>query len=142
MNAVERMEIEWACEKLGRLYALCSDSNDLEALTYLFTQDAVFFRPILPDVEIKGRTEILTAFKLRAPIIVQHQVSTCVIDVHSTSTASGISYISFLLAPGIDQPLPRIGGAQHFAEFRDSYVLTAEAWKFSVRRRRLLLKSA
>lgn len=142
MNAVERMEIEWACEKLGRLYALCSDSNDLEALSNLFTQDAVFFRPILPDFEIKGRAQILTAFKLRPPIIVQHQVSTCVIDVHSTSTASGISYISFLLAPGIDQPLPRIGGAQHFGEFRDSYVLTAAGWKFSARRGRLLLKSA
>lgn len=142
MNAMELMAIEWACEKLCRQYALCSDVSDYDAITRLFTETGLFIRPTMPDVEIKGRAEILAAFKKRPPIVVQHQINNCVVDVHSATEASGICTLSFLMAPGTDQPLPRIGGAIHFGEFRDRFVLTMDGWKFSERRGRMLLKSA
>jgi hypothetical protein len=142
MNASERMLIEWACEKLCRQYAVFSDVSDYDAICALFTENGMFIRPTMPDLEIKGRVEILAAFKKRPLIVVQHQINNCVVDVHSASEASGINTLSFLLAPGIDEPLPRIGGPIHFGEFRDRFVLTADGWKFTERRGRMLLKSA
>lgn len=142
INALELMAIEWACEKLCRQYALHSDVSDYAAIVDMFTENGVFIRPTMPDVEIKGRAEILAAFKKRPPIVVQHQINNCVVEVHSATEASGICTLSFLMAPGIDQPLPRVGGAIHFGEFRDRFVLTDAGWKFTERRGRMLLKSA
>ena len=142
MNAIDLMAIEWACEKLCRQYALSSDVSDYEAIVDLFIENGLFIRPTMPDVEIKGQTEILAAFMKRPPIVVQHQINNCVVDVHSAIEASGICTLSFLMAPGTDQPLPRVGGAIHFGEFRDRFALTDSGWKFTERRGRMLLKSA
>lgn len=142
MNAVERMTIEWACEKLCRQYAVYSDSCEFEVLAELFTEDGLFIRPTMPDVEIKGRAEILAGFRKRPPIVVQHQINNCVIDVLSPTEATGLCSLSFLMAPGTDQPLPRVGGPIHFGEFRDRFVLSSAGWRFTERRGRMLLKSA
>jgi hypothetical protein len=142
MNATERMTIEWACERLCRQYNIYSDLSDFDSLCALFTDDALFIRPTMPDVEIKSRAEILAAFSKRPPITVQHQMNNCVVDVQSPTEATGICVLAFLMAPGTDMPLPRIGGPIHFGEFRDRFVLTADGWKFAERRGRMVLKSA
>jgi hypothetical protein len=142
MNATESMTIEWACEKLCRQYNIYSDLGDFDRLSALFTEDALFIRPTMPDVEMKTRAEILAAFKKRPPITVQHQLNNVLVDVQSPTEASGICVLAFLMAPGTDQPLPRVGGPLHFGEFRDRFVLTEEGWKFAERRGRLVLKSA
>ncbi|HEY0963583.1 MAG TPA: nuclear transport factor 2 family protein [Pseudomonadales bacterium] len=142
MNPIETMTIEWACEKLCRQYNVYSDLGDFGALSALFAEDALFIRPTMPDVEFKTRAEILAAFNKRPPITVQHQINNCVVDVQSPTEAMGICVLSFLMAPGIDQPLPRIGGPIHFGEFRDRFLLTAEGWRFAERRGRMILKSA
>ncbi len=142
MNATERMTIEWACERLCRQYNIHSDQADFDALSALFTDDALFSRPTTPDVEIKTRAEILAAFKKRPAITVQHQINNCLVDVQSPTEATGICVLAFLMAPGTDQPLPRVGGPIHFGEFRDRFVLTQDGWKFAERRGRMVLKSA
>lgn len=142
MNPTETMIIEWACEKLCRRYNIHSDLSDFEALGALFTEDALFIRPTMPDVEFKGRTEIVAAFNKRPPITVQHQINNCIVEVLSPREATGICMLSFLMAAGTDQPLPRIGGPIHFGEFSDRFVLTADGWKFAERRGRMILKSA
>jgi len=142
MNAQDRMLIEWSCERLCRQYNLYSDQSDYEALSALFTDDAVFSRPTMPDVEIRSRAEILAAFKKRPAITVQHQINNYLIDVHSPTEATGICVLSFLMAPGKDEALPRVGGPIHFGEFRDRFALTSEGWKFAERRGRMVLKSA
>lgn len=142
MNATERMTIEWACEKLCRQYNIFSDQADFESLSALFTENALFSRPTVPDVEIRTRADILAAFKKRPAITVQHQINNCVVDVQSASEATGICVLSFLMAPGTDEPLPRVGGPIHFGEFRDRFVLTQDGWKFAERRGRMVLKSA
>lgn len=141
MNATETTIIEWACEKLCRRYNIHSDLSDFKALGALFTEDALFVRPTMPDVEFKGRTGIVAAFNKRPPITVQHQINNCIVEVLSPTEATGICMLSFLMASGTDQPLPRIGGPIHFGEFRDRFVLTADGWKFAERRGRMILKS-
>jgi hypothetical protein len=142
MNATERMTIEWACERLCREYNINSDRGDFDKLASLFTEDALFSRPTIPDVQIKGRADILAAFKKRPPITVQHQLNNVLVDVQSATEATGICVLAFLMAPGIDEPLPRIGGPLHFGEFRDRFVLTPDGWKFAERRGRMVLKTA
>jgi hypothetical protein len=142
MNPNDRMLIEWSCEKLCRQYNLFSDQADFGKLSELFTDDALFIRPTMPDVEFRTRGDILAAFRKRPPITVQHQINNCVVDVQSPTEASGICVLSFLMAPGTDEPLPRIGGPLHFGEFRDRFVLTSDGWKFAERRGRMVLKSA
>ena len=107
----------------------------------LFTDEALFIRPTMPDVEIRTRAEILAAFSKRPAITVQHQINNCLIDVHSPTDAAGICVLSFLMAPGKDEPLPRVGGPIHFGEFRDRFVLTSEGWKFAERRGRMVLST-
>ena len=141
MNATERMALEWACEKLCRQYNIYSDLSDYDRLSALFTDDALFIRPTMPDVEIRTRAEILAAFRKRPPITVQHQINNCLIDVQSPTEATGICVLAFLMAPGKDEALPRVGGPIHFGEFRDRFVLTNEGWKFAERRGRMVLKT-
>lgn len=142
MNPTETMTIEWACEKLCRRYNLYSDLSDFDSLGALFTEDALFIRPTMPDVEFRGLADILAAFNKRPPVTVQHQINNCLVDVQSPTEATGICVLSFLMAPGADQALPRVGGPIHFGEFRDRFVLTADGWKFAERRGRMILKSA
>lgn len=142
MNATERMTIEWACERLCREYNIYSDQSDFDKLAALFTENALFSRPTVPDIQIKTRAEILAAFKKRPPITVQHQINNVLVDVQSPTEATGICVLAFLMAPGVDEPLPRIGGPMHFGEFRDRFVLTNDGWKFAERRGRMVLKSA
>lgn len=142
MNTTERMTIEWACERLCREYNIYSDQSEFDKLAILFTEDALFIRPTMPDVEFKTRAEILAAFRKRPPITVQHQINNVLIGVHSATEATGICVLAFLMAQGVDEPLPRIGGPIHFGEFRDRFVLTQDGWKFAERRGRMVLKSA
>jgi hypothetical protein len=142
MNATERMTIEWACERLCREYNIHSDQGDFDKLAALFTENALFSRPTVPDVQIKTRAEILAAFRKRPPITVQHQINNVLVDVQSPTEATGICVLAFLMAPGVDEPLPRVGGPIHFGEFRDRFVLTQDGWKFAERRGRMVLKSA
>jgi hypothetical protein len=142
MNPTERMLIEWACERLCRQYCLYSDASDWDAMAVAFADDAVFVRPTMPDTEYKGKADILAAFRKRPPITVQHQLHNILIDVQSPTQASGVCTLSFLMAPGTDEALPRVGGPIHFGEFRDRFVLAKDGWKFSERRGRLVLKTA
>jgi hypothetical protein len=142
MNAIERREIEWACERLCRQYCLYSDTSDWDAMAATFAENAVFVRPTMPDTEHMGKADILAAFRKRPPITVQHQLHNVLIDVVSPTEATGHCALSFLMAPGNDEPLPRVGGPIHFGEFRDRFVLTSDGWKFAERRGRLVLKTA
>ncbi len=142
MNDAQQMAIEWACEKLCRQMGSLSDSNDFEALSRLFTEDAIYTRPSQPDVEIVGRAAILQAYQMRPPLTLRHLVTNCIIDVQSSDSATGHSYITFLGAPLSDAPLPVVAGAMLFGEFRDRFVRTVNGWQIAERRGRLLLKTA
>ena len=141
MNETEKLAIEWQCEKLCRLFANFNDQNDFKAVCDLFTETGSFWRPSVPDTEIKGRESIYQAFQQRPPLVIRHIVSNCVIEVLSDNEATGHSYLLFLAAPLTEDPLPLIPGPLHVGEFRDRFVKTDEGWKFQERRGSLALKT-
>ena len=141
MNDAERLAVEWQCQKLCNQFANYNDQNDFKAVCDLFTEDGSFWRPSVPDAEIKGRENIHQAFLQRPPLVIRHIVSNCVIDVLSETEATGHSYLIFLAAPLKEEPLPLIAGPLHVGEFRDRFVKTKNGWKFQERRGSLALKT-
>ncbi|MCP5146040.1 MAG: nuclear transport factor 2 family protein [Gammaproteobacteria bacterium] len=142
MTELERLCIEWACEKICRQFANYSDRADFDALSALFTDDGVYYRPSVPDVAITGRETLRTEFGKRPPLVIKHLVSNCVIDVVSPTSARGFSYISYIAAPKSDAALPLVAGPLHLGEFEDRFVLTEDGWKIRERRGRLALKTS
>lgn len=141
MTELEQIAIEWQCEKLGRQFANYSDQDNFSALVELFTEDGIYIRPSVPDVEIKGRETLYDAFLQRPPLVIKHIVSNCVIEVISATAAKGHSYIMYIAAPKTGEPLPLTAGPFHLGEFNDDYVLSADGWKIKRRQGLLLLKT-
>lgn len=141
MNNSEILAIEWHCAKLCNQFANYNDQNDFKAVCDLFIEDGSFWRPSVPDTEIKGRDAIHEAFLQRPALVIRHIVSNCVIDVKSENEATGSSYLTFLAAPLTDDPLPLTPGAMHIGEFRDRFVRTESGWKFQERKGSLALKT-
>lgn len=139
MNVEQTLAIEWQCEKICRQFANYSDQDAFAPLCELFTEDGSYFRPSVPDTEIKGRQALHAAFLLRPPLVIRHLVLNCVIDVISSTSARGFSYIIYMSAPLTNEPLPLLSGPFNIGEFRDEFVLTEDGWKFSKRRGRLAL---
>jgi hypothetical protein len=141
MTEAEKLAIEWQCQKLCHQFANYNDQNDFRAVCDLFAADGSFWRPSVPDVEIKGRDAIYQAFLQRPPLVIRHIVSNCVIEVSSDTEAAGRSYLVFLAAPLTSEPLPLSAGPLHVGEFRDRFVRTSDGWKFRERRGSLALKT-
>ena len=142
MKETKKLAIEWQCEKLCHQFANYNDQNNFKAVCDLFTEDGSFWRPSVPDTEIKGRDNIYQAFLKRPPLVIRHIVTNCVIDVLSKTEATGHSYLTFLAAPLTEAPLPLIAGPMHVGEFRDKFVKTKDGWKFQERRGSLALKTS
>jgi len=141
MDENERMLIEWACEKLVRKFAVYSDNSDFTALMEIFTEDAVYTRPMAPDALITGRDAIHKAFLERPPLVIRHLTMNCLVDVVSTGEARGISYVMFLASPETGGERPVSAPSIHFGEYRDTFVLTEEGWKIKERYGSVTLKS-
>ena len=141
MNEIEKIAIEWQCQKLCRQFANYNDQNDFKAVCDLFTEDGSFWRPSVPDAEINGRETIYQAFLQRPPLVIRHIVSNCVIDVLSETEATGHSYLIFLAAPLTEDPLPLIAGPMHVGEFRDRFIKINNDWMFKERKGSLALKT-
>jgi hypothetical protein len=141
MTESEIFAIEWQCEKLCRQFANYNDQNDFRAVCDLFAEDGSFWRPSVPDTEIRGRETIYEAFLQRPPLVIRHIVSNCLIDVLSGTEAAGHSYLIFLAVPLTEEPLPLVAGPLHVGEFRDRFVKTNDGWKFLERKGSLALKT-
>ena len=141
MTETEKLAIEWQCQKLCNQFANYNDQNDFRAVCDLFTEDGSFWRPSVPDAEIKGRETIYQAFLQRPPLVIRHIVSNFVAEVVSETEALGHSYLIFLAAPLTEQPLPLVAGPMHVGEFRDKFVKTEAGWRFLERKGSLALKT-
>lgn len=137
----QRMQIEWTCEKLVRRFALYNDADDFDAMAGLFTEDAVFTRPTVPDKKITGREAILAAFRERPPLVIRHLTFNCVVDVVSATEATGISYVAFLASHDVEAERPVQAGGIMVGEYRDTFVLTDDGWRISERYGSVALKT-
>ncbi|MEJ2761487.1 MAG: nuclear transport factor 2 family protein [Gammaproteobacteria bacterium] len=141
MDDNERMLIEWACEKLVRKFAVYSDNNDFTALMEIFTEDAVYTRPMAPDTRITGRDAIHKVFLERPSLVIRHLTVNCLVDVVSAGEARGISYVMFLASHDTGGERPAVAPALHVGEYRDTFVRTDEGWKIRERYGSVTLKA-
>lgn len=138
MDDLARLLIERECGRLPLLFAKYADNGDHAALADLFTQDCSFARPFQPDYPFHGRDRVQAIFRDRPPILVRHIVTNVLVDVVSETEARGTNYLAMLSNHNSTEP-PQEAGALYVGEFEDSYVRTADGWKFASRQGRVSL---
>ena len=137
MSDDTRRAIESDCRDLAIRSIVLNDTQDWETLTDLFTEDAVFVRPIAPDDPIKGKEAILAQYKARPKSrVTRHFATNVVIDVEGGDKARGLMYV--LLISGTAETDPpkfpiKADPALLVGEFRDDYVLTDAGWRIAKR---------
>ena len=137
MNAQELADIE-ACRSLIVEFATRIDDGRAHTLGDLMTMDASFARPTVPDVVIEGRDAILAAFSARPKhLISQHLNLNIRIRLTGADTAEGHSVVMLFLADANDELVAGKGrktGAPIIGTWTDTFVRTADGWRFKDRR--------
>ncbi|HMA11685.1 MAG TPA: nuclear transport factor 2 family protein [Steroidobacteraceae bacterium] len=137
MNAQQLADIE-ACRSLVLEFAARIDSGQAHTLGELMMADATFARPTVPDVVVQGREAILAAFAARPKHLVsQHLNLNIRIWLTGADTAESHSVVMLYLADA-NEPLVqgkgRKTGAPIIGTWNDTFVRTAEGWRFKDRR--------
>lgn len=136
---IEALLAERECERLITQFAMLNDAGDYEKIAELFTEDGVFCRPSTPDMELKGKTAILEAFRSRPPRLSRHFVCNTQVTLESANEATATSYILLVAAPGLEEPALAV--APHLiGQFKDRLKLLHGVWRFSERRGSLQLQ--
>lgn len=137
MNARELVDVE-ACRSLIVEFATRIDEGRAHTLGELLTADASFARPTVPDVIVQGREAILAAFATRPKHLVsQHLNLNIRIQLTGPDSAEGHSVVMLFLADANDELVPGKGrrtGAPILGTWTDTFVRTAEGWRFKDRR--------
>ena len=134
---MDDIAIRQACTDLIVRYAWLNDERRFEELAGLFTEDARLYRPSAPGQAIEGRAAILAAFRKRPVEAITFHVTTDVlVEIQGVDRARARSRILLLSATRpqeagappleVKAPVPGV--------FRDSFVLSADGWKFAERR--------
>jgi ketosteroid isomerase-like protein len=138
MDDLARLLAERECGKLPLLFAKYADNGDHAALAQLFTEDCAFARPFQPDHPFYGRDRVQAIFRDRPPILVRHIVTNVLVEVISETEARGTNYLAMLSSHASIEP-PQEAGALYVGGFEDTYVKTADGWKFATRAGRVAL---
>jgi ketosteroid isomerase-like protein len=137
MNLQQLADIE-ACRALIVEFATRIDDGRAHTLGDLMTHDASFARPTVPDVVLQGREAILAAFATRPKHLVsQHLNLNIRIQITGPDSAEGHSVVMLFLANANDELVPgkgRKAGAPIVGTWTDTFVRTAEGWRFKDRR--------
>lgn len=137
MNAQQLADIE-ACRALIVEFATRIDDGRMHTLGELLTPDASFARPTAPDVVLQGRDAILAAFAARPKHLVsQHLNLNIRITLTGADAAEGHSVVMLFLADANDELVPGKGrrtGAPIIGTWTDTFVRTADGWRFRDRR--------
>ncbi len=137
MNAWQLQAIELACTKLVNQFEVYNDLGRYDELAELFTEDGRYARPTAPANFVEGKANLLAAFKARPKDrLVRHLVTNILIDVTSSTTAKGISYVT-QYSGSTDKPAPTHGWQANpsclVGEYTDDFVLTPAGWKIGQR---------
>ena len=141
-NAIERIEIERACERLIYLYSRALDLGDMSAAADCFAHNGSMARPMMPEQIIEGREAIRAALLTRPKtLLTKHLATNVTIDVESREAARGLSYLTMIsTTPGEAKPPYLSSGPLWFGEFQDRYVREGGVWKFLSRRGSIQMK--
>jgi len=135
---------EYACRLLVEEFTAAIDQQQYERLRAVFTEDAVYARPIAPDTLLQGLAAILAAFATRpASRITCHLVTNVSIRFDSADSARGrcgiVLYSSDSGMPESAGKGRKAHGTQLIGEYADRFVRTANGWRIAERRGRVLL---
>jgi hypothetical protein len=122
-----------ACERLCMDFASFVDARRYAELVALFSADGEF-NP--PGASARGHAELRAFFESRpADIVTRHLCTTIRIEpVAAERRAAGTcSVVMFRGLPGAGAavPVPSVGNV---VDYRDTFVLTADGWRFQQRR--------
>jgi ketosteroid isomerase-like protein len=135
IDALQRLLIEQACQRLIHRYAYLNDERDFEALIALFTDDATLYRPSAPTLALQGREAILSSFRGRpADVRTFHLCSDVIVDVEDAGHASARSRIVLLSGARTENGVDAVSKPPAPGTFTDRLHLTAQGWKFAERR--------
>ena len=143
LSAMERMEIERACERLTNAYGRALDLGDMNAAADCFAEQGSFARPMNPGQIIQGREAIRTSLLTRPKtLLTKHLTTSVMIDVESRDSASGLSYLTMIATtPPEGAAAPFVSsGPMYFGEMRDRFVRERGVWKFLERRGSIQMK--
>jgi hypothetical protein len=143
LSAVERMEIERACERLTFAYGRALDLGDMNAAADCFAEHGSFARPMNPGLVIQGREAIRAALLTRPKtLLTKHLTTSVMIDVEGRDSASGLSYLTMVSTTPPEGAAPPFisNGPVYFGEMRDRFVREHGVWKFLERRGSIQMK--
>lgn len=142
-SAIDRIEIERACERLIQVYSRALDLGDINAAADCFAERGSFARPMMPDQLIVGREAIRASLLTRPQALQTRHLSTNImVDVESLDSARALSYLTMISTtpPEGAQPPYLSQGPIWFGEMRDRFVREGGAWKFLERRGSIQMK--
>ncbi|MEJ0098239.1 MAG: nuclear transport factor 2 family protein [Pseudomonadota bacterium] len=137
LSAIERIEIERACERLVLAYSRALDLGDMNAAADMFAAQGSFARPMAPDQVIQGREAIRTSLLSRPKtLLTRHLATNIVIDAESRDSARGLSYLTMISTtpPADTKPPFTSAGPIWFGELQDRFVREGGEWKILERR--------
>src|SRR5690606_33248514 len=99
LGALERLEIERACERLVHAYVRALDDGDMNAAADCFAANGSLTRPSAPDQVITGREAIRASLLARPKtVFTRHLATSVLVDVEGPDSARGISYLTLFQA--------------------------------------------
>lgn len=122
-----------ACEQKIHRFAQLNDAGDYEALVGLFTEDGVFRRPSKPDHALKGRLQILEAFKSRPKRKSRHICTNILVDFLSDREVLVSSEVLLFVGETFNALPVKAVSPLWVGGFHDRMVLTDSGWLFSER---------
>jgi SnoaL-like domain len=143
LSAMERVEIERACERLTYAYGRALDLGDMNAAADCFAQNGCFARPMNPGQLIEGREAIRTSLLTRPKtLLTKHLTTSVMIDVESRDAARGLSYLTMIATTPPEGAAPPFisSGPMYFGEMQDRFVREQGVWKFLERRGSIQMK--
>jgi uncharacterized protein (TIGR02246 family) len=133
LTSTERLEIEFACQRLVHVYLRALDGGDPDGVADCFAEQGTLERPMQPGQRIEGREAIRVSMRSRPKgLVTRHLATNVIIEVASHETAGGISLLTMIgCTPADGAPRPfESAGPLYFGEFRDRFVRVAAEWKF------------
>lgn len=143
LSAIERIEIERACERLCNAYVRALDLGDMNAAADCFAEHGSMARPMNPKDLIQGREAVRTSLLTRPKtLLTKHLATNAMINVESRDSARGISYLTMVATTPAEGSVPPFisNGPIYFGEMQDRFIRENGEWKFLERRGSIQMK--
>lgn len=138
MDAIERLLIERACERLVSQFCHYVDHGEAQRIADLFSEDGVWSVPGIST--LTGQAELRAGLGERQALhsrVARHVCANVLIDVLDADTAEGVAYVTnYRHERGRDESDTEIAPVEHplmIGEYRDRFVRTPEGWRIARR---------